>query len=140
MSMLFFVLFAASPAALPADLRTPCSAAETAQVSVAEIIDAGETWFGRCVQVSGVTAGRLLKPAAGSLLQIGLDNSEALNVGLPANEDVRVTLIGRVDSCDRRQREVQAEMARTRDIILLSGACHYVRGPILVASEGRSGD
>lgn len=129
------------PASLPTDLRTSCAAAETARVTVTEIVDAGETWFGRCVQVTGVTAGRLLSAEAGSPLRIGLDNSEALNIGLPGNEDVRVTLIGRIDSCDRRQRILQGEMAQNCNVFLLSsGACHYIRGPILVASEGRLGD
>lgn len=136
MSILLLAIALASPPPANAGLLTPCAPAETAEATVAEIVAAGESWQGRCVRVGGVTAGRMLRHAAGSPEQIGVDNFQALGIGMQADREIGVTLVGRLDSCARRSREARAEMERTNAIIMLGGACHYMSGPVLVASEG----
>lgn len=136
MSILFSFAFLAASQPATASLLTPCAPAATANTTVAEIVAAGETWHGRCVRVRGVTAGRILKHDADSAERIGVDNFHALGIGTLQDRESAVVLVGRLDSCARRSREARAEMERTNAIIMLSGACHYLSGPVLVASEG----
>ncbi len=136
MSILFLTAMLASPQPAHASPLTPCAPAETTRASIDEIMAGGDAWLGRCVQVRGVTAGRILMAAPGSSSRIGVDNAHALGIGLTGHNEIAVTLVGRIDSCGRRLRQAEAEMARSGDIIMLGGYCHYSSGPVLVASEG----
>jgi hypothetical protein len=121
-------------------LLSPCIPEETRRATVEEIIASGEAWLGRCVRVTGRTAGKLLHAPADPSRMIGLDNSDALGLSLPANADVTVTVTGRLDSCARRRRAADADMRRTGSIILLAGGCHVRGAPVLVATAGQRVD
>ena len=114
----------------------PCEPQDTRSVTVEQIAAAGEAWLQRCVTVSGRTAGRTLRGADGPVL-IGHDKSEVLGVDFAAEDDVFVTVTGRIDSCGRRERALSARR-RDRNVafVLHAGSCHFQGGAVLVASRG----
>ena len=135
--MILAALLLVPPHEIPlAAFFAPCTQQETRSATVAEIAAAGEEWLQRCVTVSGRTSGRVLQ-AADSQDAMGLDNSEVLGIDFATEDDVAVTVTGRIDSCGRRERALEERRRRVPNAIILhAGYCHHRGGSVLVASQG----
>lgn len=115
-----------------------CTARNAEPVTVAMIAERPADFQGECVVVEGIVSGRRLyhdaaalyarerrlnDPASSGVI-IGLDHADML--ASPA----RMRIVGRVDDCGDRGRRLQ-RAAGPQDIIMLTGYCHYYRGPVL---------
>lgn len=123
--------------AVPSPFLAPCGPNEAEPATIEQIVAAGEAWLQQCVTVSGRTSGRILSTTADRAPAIGLDNGEVLGIDFRMEDDVPVTVTGRIDSCERRGRAIQEEQRRNPDVVILhAGFCHYRGGIVLVASRG----
>lgn len=136
-----------------------CTAATATVTTVERIASRPSRWLGRCVQVSGALQYSSLfsgvrgfyrsnvRDPGSATLEGDLRHRIGVYGDLPWPEKLESwTVVGRVDSCERRGREAQREARRINRhhqasgsgmvyVFFLSGYCHYFPGAVLEASE-----
>lgn len=135
-------LFFASPVGALSQVPA-CSAENVEPTTVAQIAASPERYRGRCVQVDGIRYVGIFYHDITALYRRTVRDNDPTSTGQIIGVDSRnrgappqrVRIIGRVDTCEARQSRMQAAAADD-EIIMLSGYCHYFRGPVLsVANE-----
>ena len=131
--------------------RPQCTAENAVVTTIADIQREPDRYLDRCVNVTGLFSGiRLYSSREGIYLvnrfgpdgnstvanlrhRIGADNQEMRNLRL--QQPVPATVIGWVDSCERRSRRV----VDAGGIPFLTGYCHYHDGPTIIVQHYRLG-
>ncbi len=153
-----FVGLAAAQAEPP-----PCTAATARTVAVQSVARVPSRWQGRCVRLSGPVLYSALYSGVegfylsqrndpeGQALRGNLRHRLGLYGEVPWPETIESwTLVGTVDTCERRSREARRETeeqnrryraAGSDQIVIhmLAGYCHYYPGAVLVVTEAHPG-
>jgi hypothetical protein len=129
-----------------------CTAANSVQTTIAEIQSHANRFINRCVQVSGLIAGRTIYSGRDGIYlvsrsraannqarasfehRLGIDSQQ---LGLPPGQPSWATVTGWVDSCEQRAaRRQRARETRLDSLIgTLGGYCHWEAGLVLVPRD-----